>query len=65
MGHSDLGQHFLKLPDFHIRTVYPGSDLIWSAELSWAWGVFLTLGLLFLVLNILLQRHLALCKTNS
>lgn len=48
-----------------MRTVDSGSDLIWSAELSWAWGVFLTLGLLLLVLNILLQRHLALRKTNS
>lgn len=53
-GHSALGQHFLKLPAFHMGTVYSGSDWIWSAELSWAWGVFLTLGLLFLVLNILL-----------
>lgn len=63
-GHSALGQRFLKLPDFHMRTVYSGSDLIWSAELSWVWRVVLTLGLLFLVPNIPLQRHLALCKTN-
>lgn len=55
----------LKLLDFHTRTVYSGSHWIWSAELSWVWRVFLTLGLLFLVLNILLQLHPALCKTNS
>lgn len=38
-----------------MRTVYSGSDLIWSAEFSWVWGVFLTLGLLFVVLNILFR----------
>lgn len=64
-GLPTLGQHFLKLLDFHMRTVYSGPDLIWSAELSWAWRVFLTLGLLFVALNILLQFHPTLGKTNS
>ena len=48
--------------NFQMRTVYSGSDLIWSAEVSWVWRVFLTLGLLFVVLNILLQFHQILCK---
>lgn len=60
-----LGQYFLELLDFQMRTVYSGSDLIWSAEFSRVWRVFLTLGLLFVVLNILLQFHPVLCKTNT
>lgn len=60
-----LGQYFLKLLDFQMRIVYSGSDLIWSAEFSGVWRVFLTLGLLFVVLNILLQFHPVLCKTNT
>lgn len=63
VGLFPLGQYFLKLLDFQKRTVYSGSDLIWSAEFSWVWRGFLTLGLLFVVLNnILLQFHQALCK---
>lgn len=62
VGLLTLAQDFLKLLDFHTRAVYSGSDLIWSAELSWVWRVFLTLGLLFVVLNILLQFHAALGK---
>lgn len=60
-----LGQYFLKLLDFQMRIVYSGSDLIWSAEFSGVWRVFLTLGLLFVVLNILLQFHPVLGKTNT
>ena len=48
-----------------MRTVYSGSDFIWSAEPSWVWRVFLTLGLLFVVLSILLKFHPALGKANS
>lgn len=57
-------QYFLELLDFQMRTVYSGSDLSWSSEFSWVWRVFLTLGLLFVLLNILLQFHQALCKTE-
>lgn len=53
-----------ELPDFPMRTVYSGSDLIWSAEFSWVWGVFLTLGLLFVVLNILFRFPLRSVKRS-
>lgn len=58
-----LGQCFLNCQISPMRTVYSGSDLIWSAEFSWVWGVFLTLGLLFVVLNILFRSPLH--KTGS
>lgn len=63
-GPFSPGQYFLELLDFQMRTVYSGSDLIWSSEFSWVWRVFLTLGLLFVLLNIPLQFHQALCKTE-
>lgn len=49
VGRFPLGRYFLELLDFQMRTVYSGSDLIWSAEFPWVWRVFLTLGLLFVV----------------